>query len=312
MTLKPEKNYWALVFIKGLGRIFVTALSLGGTARIRTAGENYDSVFCQYQPLRERLDELEADNHAELELIGQSTTLAFAALYRAEKLLGIAADSTPESRAIDASTLATQVARIERLSERRSTALAATSGAATGSMAVVGAWSLVAMAGTASTGTAIGTLSGAAATSATLAWFGGGSLVAGGAGMAGGEVVLAVIAFLPVIACWGFFAHRKAKKIEHATNALNSIIPKLPAEIQRMEAAYSKIAAYRQELNAASEALADSVAAAEKKLFPLKALSRLKRWLVSKFGGRYFKDKEEQIIVDVQHHVDCFLKLYES
>lgn len=46
---------------------------------------------------------------------------------------------------------------------------------------------------TASTGTAISSLSGAAANSAILAWLGGGSLAAGGGGMAAGSVVLAGI-----------------------------------------------------------------------------------------------------------------------
>ncbi len=51
----------------------------------------------------------------------------------------------------------------------------------------------VAMAfGTASTGTAIASLSGAAATNAALAWLGGGALAAGGAGMAAGQTVLAL------------------------------------------------------------------------------------------------------------------------
>ncbi|MDO4339113.1 MAG: hypothetical protein Q4C91_13685 [Eubacteriales bacterium] len=46
--------------------------------------------------------------------------------------------------------------------------------------------------GTASTGTAIASLSGAAATNAALAWLGGGALAAGGAGMAAGEMFLAM------------------------------------------------------------------------------------------------------------------------
>lgn len=46
--------------------------------------------------------------------------------------------------------------------------------------------------GTASTGTAISTLSGAVATKAALAWLGGGALTAGGAGVAGGEALLAL------------------------------------------------------------------------------------------------------------------------
>ncbi|MGL5406857.1 MAG: hypothetical protein ACRDAX_08805 [Propionibacteriaceae bacterium] len=46
--------------------------------------------------------------------------------------------------------------------------------------------------GTASTGTAIGTLSGAAAQSAALAWLGGGALAAGGGGTAAGTALLAL------------------------------------------------------------------------------------------------------------------------
>lgn len=49
----------------------------------------------------------------------------------------------------------------------------------------------------ASTGTAIASLSGAAATNATLAWLGGGSVMAGGGGMAAGQAVLGLVAAAP-------------------------------------------------------------------------------------------------------------------
>ncbi len=52
---------------------------------------------------------------------------------------------------------------------------------------------IVSMVGTASTGVAISSLSGAAATNATLAFLGGGSLAAGGGGMAAGEALLSSI-----------------------------------------------------------------------------------------------------------------------
>ncbi len=48
---------------------------------------------------------------------------------------------------------------------------------------------------TASTGTAISSLSGAAATNATLAWLGGGSIAAGGGGIAAGTAVLSGITY---------------------------------------------------------------------------------------------------------------------
>ena len=63
-------------------------------------------------------------------------------------------------------------------------------GAAGGALAAFGAYSAAGVFAIASTGTAIASLSGAAATNATLAFFGGGAISAGGLGMAGGAVVL--------------------------------------------------------------------------------------------------------------------------
>ncbi|SMG16091.1 hypothetical protein [Dethiosulfovibrio salsuginis] len=90
-----------------------------------------------------------------------------------------------------------------------------------GAAAGMGALGLAGAIGTASTGTAISTLSGAAATNATLAWFGGGSLAAGGFGMAGGALVLGGIVAGPILAVSGFMAASKAeeaytKAIEYA------------------------------------------------------------------------------------------------
>ncbi len=65
---------------------------------------------------------------------------------------------------------------------------------------------------TASTGTLIGTLHGAAATNATLAWFGGGSLAAGGLGMTGGMVVLGGLVAGPAIFVGGWLLDRDAEK----------------------------------------------------------------------------------------------------
>ncbi|MFI0433199.1 MAG: hypothetical protein ACH36H_08660 [Candidatus Nanopelagicales bacterium] len=62
------------------------------------------------------------------------------------------------------------------------------------------------------TGTAISALSGAAATSATLAWLGGGSLAAGGMGMAGGTVVLASVVAIPVVLAGGAFVSDEGRK----------------------------------------------------------------------------------------------------
>lgn len=85
-------------------------------------------------------------------------------------------------------------------------------GLAAGGLAAIGAGSLATTIGVASTGTAIGTLSGAAATNATLAWLGGGALSAGGFGMAGGMAVLGGIVAGPALAIGGAFMASKAEK----------------------------------------------------------------------------------------------------
>lgn len=85
---------------------------------------------------------------------------------------------------------------------------AVSSGVLTG----IGAGGLASSIGVASTGTAIGTLSGVAATNATLAWLGGGSLAAGGMGIAGGTAVLGGAIAGPVIAVMGYSAAKKSER----------------------------------------------------------------------------------------------------
>lgn len=85
-------------------------------------------------------------------------------------------------------------------------------GAAVGVLAGLGAYGSVPLFAAASTGTAISALSGAAATNATLAWLGGGSLAAGGFGMAGGMMALGGIVAGPALAVGGFFLAGKAEE----------------------------------------------------------------------------------------------------
>lgn len=67
---------------------------------------------------------------------------------------------------------------------------ATATGAAIATLGPTAAMSIATVVGTASTGTAISALSGVAATNAALAWLGGGSVAAGGAGVAGGSLIL--------------------------------------------------------------------------------------------------------------------------
>lgn len=92
-------------------------------------------------------------------------------------------------------------------------------GLGSGAALAFGAYNGTMLLATASTGTAISSLGGVAATNATLAWLGGGSLAAGGYGMAGGMMVLGGIVAGPAIAIFG---HILGNKGEEALNKARS------------------------------------------------------------------------------------------
>ncbi len=88
----------------------------------------------------------------------------------------------------------------------------AVAGTVSGALVAFGAYGAAQTLAFASTGTAIASLSGVAATNATLAFFGGGSLAAGGLGMAGGTAVLGGLLAGPALMVAGFVVGAAAKK----------------------------------------------------------------------------------------------------
>ncbi|MEU7017374.1 hypothetical protein [Streptomyces sp. NPDC046385] len=92
---------------------------------------------------------------------------------------------------------------------------------------------------TASTGTAISGLSGAAASSATLAWLGGGSLAAGGGGMAAGTMVLAAAVAVPALVVGGVLLEWRGRSARGDQEKV----------AEELEAADSELAAARRTLS---------------------------------------------------------------
>jgi hypothetical protein len=112
-----------------------------------------------------------------------------------------------------------------------------------------------------------------AATNATLAWFGGGSLAAGGLGMAGGAAVLGGIVLGPVLAVGGFLMAAKSeenlaeakktyKQARHAVEEIETVITFLKGIQELSDVYYDAIESigyrYKDVLNALKNVMLES------------------------------------------------------
>lgn len=105
------------------------------------------------------------------------------------------------------------------------------------------------MLGTASTGTAIGTLSGAAAESAALAWLGGGALAAGGGGIALGTAVLGGLVAGPAFLVSGFFVAAQAERVKTEVARQIAAMEVAEAQMARQQDEFTIIKERIQELD---------------------------------------------------------------
>lgn len=103
---------------------------------------------------------------------------------------------------------------------------------------------------TASTGTAIASLHGAAAYNASMAALGGGALSAGGLGMAGGAVVANILAFAPAAAIGGLFlSGRGSRSLKDAQDSKNKA-DDLAASMREASVSLEKLSGLCRELSA--------------------------------------------------------------
>lgn len=128
----------------------------------------------------------------------------------------------------------TQVSVVKTVTESAAGAIA---GTGMGAGTAAGMFVAVSAARTASTGTAIASLSGAAASSSTLAWLGGGSLAAGGMGVAGGTAVLTGIVALPALLAIGGVLVWKGRKLRRAAEGESEKLDAAEIALEDMQAA---------------------------------------------------------------------------
>ncbi len=154
-----------------------------------------------------------------------------------------------------------------------------------GGFAAAGATTAAVMAlGTASTGTAIASLSGVAATNATLAALGGGAVAAGGGGMALGSAVLGAATLGVGFLVGGVIFNVTGSSISDKADEAWSQMKKAEKEID-------KICTYLDELRDIAYQYMLSVEKVEK-LYNYN-LNRLENTLMTKTNWNYFSDEEK-------------------
>jgi hypothetical protein len=134
-----------------------------------------------------------------------------------------------------------QLEKIENYSYTAVGVLGSVAGAgAAGAAAGFAVYGGVMALGAASTGTAISSLAGAAATKATLAAIGGGSLATGGMGIAGGTAILGAAVAAPILAIagWAYDSHgdEALTNARKAGREVDAAISKMGKAMEHLEA----------------------------------------------------------------------------
>jgi len=218
-----------------------------GTLDRRDAKRITKNANAKKDDIKEELDESKEKTQKDIESLGllKETTYnqIITKFVKSYEVIGnVDLKPLKENKSIDYNNFQAEIKEMQVIStsiKEISTTIAGS--ALVGTSAAFGAMGIVGIIGTASTGTAIGTLSGAAATNATLAWLGGGAVSAGGAGVSGGLVVLGGIALAPVLVFGMFLGTNKGKQALNDANNYSDEIDVLVEKVITLIAELSQI-----------------------------------------------------------------------
>lgn len=277
------------------------ALSLGAAGRVEDAIADHERTMQRAQRLAEKV---EARRQEVAVVLAELVTVKQACLPVLAQIRLIAKNIGARERqvSIEATEAAPEiaVARIQSTLDAAELAKSAAKGLVAGASTAMGAWALAGSYGVASTGTALASLSGAAAQSATLAWFGGGSLAAGGAGAAGGAALIGGVVAVPALAVVAILAHSRANKqiaqiardsatIEKAINDMMSLALVIDLTEQRARELIGVVGKARA-------AFEHEFRQTYRRLYSWGWLSRGWRWIRKKLGLGYFRPDELEAV----------------
>lgn len=278
----------------GVGTFMLDIVTIGGHGELKKAIYEYETSYIDYACVfNAYIDDMQLINNKINEL-GQISFDIFYQLEKSKQLIGDRDAEDDCERSVD--LINQRLDKIDflisRSNESSYTGASLLQGVGVGGLAAVGSWVFVSLVGTASTGTAIATLSGAAAYNATLAWFGGGAIAAGGGGMAAGATTLGLIFAVPVIAIATYKTHskipeveRKRKEVERATQKIFKTQQDIKKGLSEIDRQIACMVAYHKKIELANQAL-------EELIYPNGMRSKIKRNLYGLFGRDYYSAHE--------------------
>ncbi len=293
-------------------------VTLGGSERLRTANERLLNARAAYARIVENATGLSGRLTGLLRILGSQAEFAFKRLRVAQKIL------SPLEKRVGKTEMTISAVRQDvaltdsrnySLALREFTAVKAAAGATlVGTTIGVGSWTAVSLLGSASTGIGIGVLHGVAATNATLAWFGGGSLASGGLGMAGGTFVLGGIVLLPgaVIGVSAWWTHSEATKAHHEAEQIEKANEKNREAVRLLENRILKVTQLVPQFKSRVEQLSADVGRIQKVLFPFGWLSRLWREIRLHFVGYYYDHTEMSSVEELAKSVEQFISQFKE
>lgn len=252
---------WPVIIIgfligKGLGDV------VNAGDRIDDAKRYYKTNRRAYEEWEEDYQQFMANSREEIDNLGK-------AKLQAAQALGPAVDLVKKAKIKERDLMEKvdikpeKFAELETISVRAGEVLNAPNAIVSGAVTACGVYGLVGTLGTASTGTAIASLSGVAASNATLAWLGGGSLAAGGGGVALGSWVLGGLVAGPALFVMGISAQTRAAEVEtHVVREVNKMceaVGKMKKQIQVVKTILARADEIKQTVTSLAETLSSLV-----------------------------------------------------
>lgn len=294
-------------------------LTFGAQGRIERANDRYNSVLENLKQCNEQQEQRKAQVNSVLQDVVECKKDAVLLLNRIQQItqhLKVKERQTVNQQ-IGAERMNFDLDYVEATLDGANLALAGMKGAGAGIASGSAAMFLVGNFAAASTGTAISTLSGAAATNATLAWLGGGSIAAGGGGIAAGTLALGGIIAIPALAVMGIFSNLAADKKIHEIKKYELDAIRTIDAIKKNILAMDLIEQRVKELNAALLKERDvfdiEFRKVNRAIYPIPGLSRFWKNIRKKvFRKNYFSEKDVAQIAYIGKLATNFAQLIDT